>query len=90
MLEGVALQADENFRIIEDAYPYIASRLLTDGAEELQTALQQLLFDKDGLEPRWDRLEELLNRASYMSDYSIDEAIDRLISYFAGDNEAGS
>ena len=33
VLEGVALQVDENFRIIDDAYPYIASRLLTDSAE---------------------------------------------------------
>ena len=90
VLEGVALQADENFRIIEDAYPYIASRLLTDSAEELQAALQQLLFEKDGEEPRWDRLEELLERAGDVSDYSTDEAIDRLVAYLASDNEAGT
>jgi len=44
VLEGVALQVDEDFRILDDAYPYIASRLLTDPSEELQAALQQLLF----------------------------------------------
>lgn len=38
---------DRESRIISDAYPYIASRLLTDSAPELQSALQQLLF-KDG------------------------------------------
>ena len=41
------LQVDKESRIISDAYPYIASRLLTDSAPELQSALQQLLF-KDG------------------------------------------
>ena len=90
VLEGVALQADENFRVIEDAYPYIASRLLTDSAEELQAALQKLLFEKDGMEPRWDRLEELLERAGDVSDYSTEEAANRLIAYLASDNEAGA
>lgn len=48
-------QVDRESRIISDAYPYIASRLLTDSAPELQSALQQLLF-KDGkprLEGGW-------------------------------------
>ncbi len=86
VLEGVALQVDDNFRIIEDAYPYIASRLLTDSAEELQEALQQLLFTKED-EPRWDRLEELLERADSVTDYSIEEAAERLIEYLASDTE---
>lgn len=42
-----ASQVDRESRILSDAYPYIASRLLTDSAPELQSALQQLLF-KDG------------------------------------------
>ena len=46
-----AKQVDRESRILSDAYPYIASRLLTDSAPELQGALQQLLF-KDG-KPRW-------------------------------------
>jgi hypothetical protein len=40
-------QVDKDFRIISDAYPYIASRLLTDPSAELQAALQQLLFTDD-------------------------------------------
>ena len=64
VLEGLAIQMDDEFRIISDAYPYIASRLLTDPSEELQDALKQLLFKEKvggrGLELRWDRLEELL------------------------------
>ena len=45
VLEGLAIQVDKDFRIISDAYPYIASRLLTDPSKELQAALQQLLFE---------------------------------------------
>lgn len=41
------IQVDRESRILSDAYPYIASRLLTDSAPELQSALQQLLF-RDG------------------------------------------
>lgn len=54
MNEIAVLQVDKESRIISDAYPYIASRLLTDSAPELQSALQQLLF-KDG-KPRWARV----------------------------------
>jgi hypothetical protein len=54
--------------------------LLTDSAEELQGALQQLLFTKED-EPRWDRLEELLERADSVTDYSLAEAAERLLVY---------
>jgi predicted unusual protein kinase regulating ubiquinone biosynthesis (AarF/ABC1/UbiB family) len=36
VLEGLAIQVDDEFKIISDAYPYIASRLLTDPSLELQ------------------------------------------------------
>jgi aarF domain-containing kinase len=42
VLEGLAIQIDKEFRIISDAYPYIASRLLTDSSTELQSALEQV------------------------------------------------
>merc|ERR1719198_875732 len=54
VLEGLAIQVDRDFRIISDAYPYIASRLLTGPQPELRDALRQLLF-KDG-QPRYRRL----------------------------------
>ena len=44
VLEGVAIEVDKEFRIINRAYPYIAARLLTDPSSELQAASQQLLF----------------------------------------------
>lgn len=45
---------DPYFRIISDAYPYIASRLLTDPAPELQGALRQLIFKNN--KPRYDTI----------------------------------
>eukprot|EP01040_Poterioochromonas_malhamensis_P004059 gene4059-4343_t len=87
VLEGLAIQVDSNFRIINDAYPYIASRLLTDPSDELQAALQQLLF-KDG-KLRWDRLEGLLSKANMMTDYDNSAAIDQLIKYIVSPGAKG-
>ena len=74
---------DKEFRIIKDAYPYIASRLLTDPSEELQAALLQLLF-KNG-QPRWERLQELLEVASQEDDYDAAAAAEQMVSYLVSD-----
>lgn len=79
VLEGLALQVDPNSRIINDAYPYIASRLLTDSSPELQAALHKLIF-KAG-RPRWERLEQLLEVAGSTSDYDVTLAMDQLLDY---------
>eukprot|EP00607_Mallomonas_marina_P009422 CAMPEP_0182420552 /NCGR_PEP_ID=MMETSP1167-20130531/5436_1 /TAXON_ID=2988 /ORGANISM="Mallomonas Sp, Strain CCMP3275" /LENGTH=737 /DNA_ID=CAMNT_0024596649 /DNA_START=178 /DNA_END=2391 /DNA_ORIENTATION=+ len=83
VLEGVAIQVDKEFRIINDAYPYIASRLLTDPSSELQAALQQLLF-RDG-KARWERLEDLLQVATLTEDYDSDAALEQLINFLVSD-----
>ena len=83
VLEGLSIEIDKDFRIINDAYPYIASRLLTDPSTELQSALQQLLF-KDG-EPRWDRLQDLLEKAASTNDYDASLATDQLLAYLMSD-----
>ena len=36
MLEGLALTADPNYKLLAKAYPYMAKRLLTDPAPELR------------------------------------------------------
>lgn len=83
VLEGLAIQVDKGFRIISDAYPYIASRLLNDSSPELQSALKQLIL-KEG-KPNWDRLEQLLEVASSSSDYDVILAIDQLLDYALSD-----
>ncbi|CAM9657500.1 unnamed protein product [Ectocarpus sp. 4 AP-2014] len=86
VLEGVALQVDRESRILSEAYPYIASRLLTDSSPELQDALQQLLF-RDG-KPRWERFEELLEEARSTRDYDVTLAINQMVDYLLSENGA--
>ena len=60
MLEGLAIQVDPKARIVSKAYPYIASRVLTDSQDDLQEALRRLALTSDG-NVRWERLENLLD-----------------------------
>jgi predicted unusual protein kinase regulating ubiquinone biosynthesis (AarF/ABC1/UbiB family) len=63
ILEGLALNADPSFRIMDIVYPYVVRRLLTDPSPQLQSALQELVLTPFG-EPRWDRVEQLLDDAA--------------------------
>ncbi|KAG6521416.1 hypothetical protein ZIOFF_018534 [Zingiber officinale] len=47
VLEGLAIYADPNFKVIAASYPYFAKRLLTDPNPYLRDALIELLF-QDG------------------------------------------
>lgn len=59
VLEGIAITGDQDFVIIDEAYPYIAKRLLTDDNEQVKMALTELIYDKDG-DLKVDRMIELL------------------------------
>ena len=77
MVRVVLLQVDDNVAIIQDAYPYIASRLLTDRSPRLQKALVALVFRGGTL--RWKYLEALLeNAASSSSGYDVVAAVEQL------------
>ena len=81
VLEGLAIQIDPKARIISQAYPYIANRVLTDDTqEELREALRRLIFTSDG-HIRWSRLESLLDEAKESSGFDIALALDRLVDY---------
>jgi hypothetical protein len=43
ILEGIALSSDPNFNIVDEAYPYVARRLLFDHSPELQSALEEVM-----------------------------------------------
>ena len=64
----------------------LASRLLTDPSEELKDALWQLIFKNN--QPRWERLQELLEKAQSTSDYDSSLAVDQLLDYFASSQGA--
>ena len=81
VLEGLAIQVDPKARIISQAYPYIANRVLTDDTqEELREALRRLIFTSDG-HIRWSRLESLLDEAKESSGFDVALALDKLVDY---------
>ncbi|GAB4837613.1 Protein ACTIVITY OF BC1 COMPLEX KINASE 3, chloroplastic [Ancistrocladus abbreviatus] len=73
VLEGLALYADPNFKVLAASYPYFAKRLLTDPNPYLRDALIELLF-KDG-KFRWNRLENLLVQGRKDRDFSAKDAL---------------
>ncbi|ERN11412.1 uncharacterized aarF domain-containing protein kinase At1g79600, chloroplastic [Amborella trichopoda] len=77
VLEGLALYADPNFKVLAASYPYFAKRLLTDPNPYLRDALLELLF-KDG-RFRWNRLENLLVQGSKDRDFASKEALQPIV-----------
>lgn len=43
-LEGISLQADEDFSLIQSCFPYVARRLIGDDSPRAQKALKDLLY----------------------------------------------
>jgi hypothetical protein len=62
----VALTGDPNYGIILQAYPFIARKLLQSDRPEIQTALQEVLYNGDGSNSKLklSRLLALLNNAA--------------------------
>eukprot|EP00559_Dactyliosolen_fragilissimus_P004100 CAMPEP_0184861890 /NCGR_PEP_ID=MMETSP0580-20130426/6475_1 /TAXON_ID=1118495 /ORGANISM="Dactyliosolen fragilissimus" /LENGTH=985 /DNA_ID=CAMNT_0027359549 /DNA_START=154 /DNA_END=3111 /DNA_ORIENTATION=+ len=85
VLEGLAIQVDPQARIINDAYPYIANRVLTDPQDELQEALRRLALTPQGT-IRWNRLEGLLETAKNSEGYDVTVALDQLTNYLISDD----
>jgi len=81
VLEGLAIQVDPQARIVSEAYPYVASRVLTDSQEDLQEALKRLALEPDTGMIRWERLEGLLEEAQTSQGYDVTAAADRLTDY---------
>ncbi|CAN4120724.1 unnamed protein product [Withania somnifera] len=49
VLEGIALVGNSDFAIVDEAYPYIAQRLLTDESPRLRSALRYTIYGKSGV-----------------------------------------
>jgi len=48
VLEGIALVGNPDFAIIDEAYPYIAKRLMTDKSPRLKAALKYMVYGREG------------------------------------------
>ncbi|KAF6159741.1 hypothetical protein GIB67_029999 [Kingdonia uniflora] len=82
VLEGLALYADPNFKVLAASYPYFAKRLLTDPNPYLRDALIELLF-KDG-KFRWNRLENLLVQGRQDRDFAAKDALQPVLQLVLG------
>ncbi|CAH9101200.1 unnamed protein product [Cuscuta europaea] len=49
VLEGIALVGNPDFALVDEAYPYIAQRLLTDESPRLRNALRYTIYGKSGI-----------------------------------------
>ncbi|XZF61278.1 MAG: ABC1 kinase family protein [Gloeotrichia echinulata DVL01] len=85
-LEGIAIFIDPNFKVLSEAYPYVAKRLLTDPAPQLKISLRNLLF-KDG-KFRWNRLENLLKNARGNEDYDLTLVVNQGVDFLASERGA--
>ncbi len=76
VLEGIALVGNPDFAIVDEAYPYIAKRLLTDPSPKMKEALRYMIYGKEGVFDA-ERLIDILlafetfatNSRSAMGDY---------------------
>ncbi|NJM69516.1 MAG: AarF/ABC1/UbiB kinase family protein [Scytonema sp. RU_4_4] len=85
-LEGIAIYIDPNFKVLSEAYPYVAKRLLTDPAPELRASLQDLLFKEDRF--RWNRLENLLRNARNSQDYDFNLVTNQAVDFLSSERGA--
>merc|ERR1719395_99900 len=61
VLEGIALVGNPQFAIIDEAYPYIARRMLTDPTPRLQESLRYMIYGVPGSDTLdADRVVDLL------------------------------
>ncbi|KAL3145629.1 hypothetical protein ABBQ32_003173 [Trebouxia sp. C0010 RCD-2024] len=72
VLEGLALSADPNYKLLGRAYPYMARRLLTDPAPQLRASFEELVLAEDG-GLRWSRLENLMEESSKSVGYDASQ-----------------
>lgn len=85
-LEGIAIHIDPNFKVLSEAYPYVAKRLLTDPSPELRASLRDLLFKENRF--RWNRLENLLRNARNNQDYDFNLVLNQGVDFLS--SERGS
>ena len=73
ILEGIALQTDSEFKIVDQSYPFVVQRVLSDDSPVLKQALRNVLISEETGRIRWDRLQSIasgLSSSSSSSSYS--------------------
>ncbi|CAM9495053.1 unnamed protein product [Pylaiella littoralis] len=60
-LEGLGLQLDEGYSIVNECFPYLARRLLTEDSDRMHKMLRTFLYGKDGRYLKVDRVDDLVD-----------------------------
>ena len=60
-LEGIGLEYDSNYSILQECYPYLAKRLLSDDSPRARKSLRMLIYGKDNEQLDLAKVEELTN-----------------------------
>lgn len=91
ILEGFALQTDASFKIVDESYPYVVKRLLTDESPVLKKALEDVLIDSASGRLRWSRLSGLLkSRSSSVPDGNESVSNEKAVSMSKSQEDASS
>lgn len=69
VLEGIALVGNPDFAIVDEAFPYIAKRLMTDDSPRLREALRYMVYGRDTVFDV-DRLIDLLDAFETFTEHS--------------------
>ena len=69
MLEGIALVGDPDFALVDEAFPYISKRLMTDDSPRLREALRYMVYGKNSTFDA-ERLVDLLEAFETFSEAS--------------------
>ncbi len=73
VLEGIALVGNPSFAIVDEAYPFISKRLLTDDSPRLRAALRYMIYGKEEVFDV-DRLIDLL-QVGWLAPWPIDDGL---------------
>eukprot|EP00871_Galdieria_phlegrea_P004558 jgi/Galph1/5102/GphlegSOOS_G3781.1 len=68
MLEGLALQVDPNFHIVEEAYPFIIVRLFSMDSSIPKQVMRDILMDRNSKRIRWHRLWQIMEFSGKTTD----------------------
>lgn len=70
-LEGIGLQIDEDYSILQECYPYLASRLLRDDSPRAKNALRAMLFGANNSGINANKLIEMSENFESFESFSL-------------------
>jgi len=60
-LQGLGLSADSQYSIVNQCYPYLSRRLLTDDSPRIREALKSFLYGAKGQQLKVEKVNEMID-----------------------------